>query len=359
MKNRILIVEDDAIAREGMKLSLEMEGYDITATSSGKLALELMMQEKYDLVLSDIVMDEISGIDLLLEIKRKWPETIVILITGYGSLDSVIHAMRLGAFDYLLKPCSDDELKIRIKRGLERKKIGLIIKEKNRQDAIFDLVVGLADTLNNLLAGISGNHEMLRTYFSEDKEPDVIESFRNASLCINKAARIVDNLCMTVSLFNRNEMRPFDLEEAFLSIKMQFDLNRISFKYPEKLPWANGSERMSNVFINIVQNAFEASKNDEKILITANVDPTGEFIEIAFIDSGVGIAPDDLTKVFLPFFTTKDTGQAGLGLWMAYQTVTYFKGSISISSVLNKGTTVTIKLPIYRENNSIQSKANQ
>ncbi|MCI0513849.1 response regulator [candidate division KSB1 bacterium] len=349
MKNRLLIVEDDAIARDGLKLTLEIEGYDILTAMNGKQAIELLEKSRFDLVLSDIVMSEMTGIDLLLQIKKRWPETIVILITGFGSLDSVIQALRLGAYDYLLKPCSDDELKIRIRRGLERRRMGQLIKEKNRQDAVFELVVGLADTLNNLLAGISGNHEMLSTYFVQDKDPDVVESFRNASQCINKAARIVDNLCMTVSLFKRNEIRPFDLNEAFLSVKMQFDADNLDLHIPDKLPWINGGERLAITFINLAQNALDAMPPNQKVKISARIDPTGEFVEVIFEDTGVGIEPDALTKVFIPFFTTKPTGHAGLGLWMAYQTVTFFGGSINISSLVNQGTIVTVRLPIYRE----------
>lgn len=348
MKAKILIVEDDSIALEGMELSLKAEGYDVLAVQNGMQALEILSTQRFDLILSDIVMDEISGIDLLLEVKKKWSETIVILITGYGSLDTVIQALRLGAYDYILKPCGDEELKIRIKRGLERKHMGQIVKEKMRQDAVFEIIAGLAEKLNNLLAGISGNHEMIQTYFSTDKHPDVIQSFRNASSCINKSARIVDNLSMTVSLFKNDEFRPFDLHEAFINVKMQFDLARLNFHVPPKLPWVYGSEILANAFTHIVQNAFDAITGEEKVEISANIDVSGEFVEIIFKDNGCGIEPDKLKKVFLPFFSTKDDDRSGLGLWMAYQIITYFKGLINITSLKDQGTTVIVRLPIYR-----------
>jgi len=348
MKEKILIVEDNSIAREGMRLLLEVEGYDISTAHNGEKALELLSINSYDLILSDIVMPEISGIDLLLTVKKEWPEIIVILITAFGAMDTAIQALRLGAYDYILKPCGDEELKIRIKRGLERKQLGQIVKEKNRQDAVFEVVAGLADTLNNLLAGISGNHEMLRTYFSNDKDTTVIESFQNASICINKSARIVENLCTTVSLFKKDEFRPYDLQDAFLGIKMQFDVERFEFHVPNKLPWVFGGERLINAFTNIIQNALEATREEDKIKIIARIDSTGEFVEIVFVDHGYGIEPGALTKVFLPFFTVKNGDRAGLGLWVAYQTVTYFKGIINIASEENIGTTVTVYLPIYR-----------
>lgn len=348
MKDQILIVEDDSIAREGMRLSLEVEGYQVLTAESGREALDLLAEKKIDLILSDIVMDELTGIDLLLKVKKKWPEIIVILITGYGSLDTVIQALRWGAYDYLLKPCSDEELKIRIKRGLERKHMGKIVKEKNRQDAVFEVVAGLADTLNNLLAGISGNHEIIRTFFTDNKEPELQQSFQNATSCINKSARIVDNLCTTVSLFGQNEMRPYDLHEAFLGVKMQTDLDRLDFQVPNKLPFVFGGDQLINAFSNIVQNAIDASADNLKVKITASVDISAEFVEIVFEDNGCGIKPHNLPKVFLPFYTTKDGERVGLGLWMAYQIVTYFKGTIDLTSAPGQGTTVIVRLPIFR-----------
>lgn len=349
MKEHILIVEDDMIALEGMKLSLEMEGYLVTAVDSGRQALTILSRQQFDLILSDIVMEEVSGIDLLLEVKNKWPETIVILITGFGALDTVVQALRLGAYDYLLKPCSDEELKIRIKRGLERKRMGQIVKEKNRQDAVFNVVEGLAEKLNNLLAGISGNHEMLQTYFLNDKDPDVLQSFLNASLCINKSARIVDNLCATVGLFKRNGTNAYDLHEVFLGVKMQFDTERLQFRVPEKLPYVIGSDRLTTAFANIIQNSLDASRNGDKVQIGSRIDPGGEFVEVTFVDQGCGISPENLNNVFLPFFSGKSDDHAGLGLWVAYQTITYFNGSIDIASSKDGGTVVTVRLPIFRQ----------
>lgn len=348
MKDQILIVEDDSISREGMRLSLEVEGYQVFTTESGQEALEVLNDKKIDLILSDIVMDELSGIDLLLKVKKKWPEIIVILITGYGSLDTVIQALRLGAYDYLLKPCSDEELKIRIKRGLERKHMGKIVKEKSRQDAVFEVVAGLADTLNNLLAGISGNHEIIGTFYIDNRDPELLESFRNASNCINKSARIVDNLCTTVSLFGQTEIGSYDLHEAFLGVKMQFDLDRFDFRLPNKLPWVLGGEQLVNAFSNIVQNSIDAISEDQSVKISASVDVSAEFVEIIFEDKGCGINPKVLPKVFLPFFSVKDGERVGLGLWMAYQIITYYRGTIDITSSEGNGTTVIVRLPIFR-----------
>jgi signal transduction histidine kinase len=348
MKDQILIVEDDSIVREGMRLSLEVEGYLVHTAESGREALDTLAEKNIDLILSDIVMDELSGIDLLLKVKKKWPEIIVILITGYGSLDTVIQALRWGAYDYLLKPCSDEELKIRIKRGLERKHMGKIVKEKSRQDAVFEVVAGLADTLNNLLAGISGNHEIIRTFFSDNKDLELLQSFRNAANCINKSARIVDNLCTTVSLFGQTEMRSYDLHEAFLGVKMQFDLDRLDFQVPNKLPFIFGGDRLVNAFSNIIQNALDAVADDAKVKISASVDVSAEFVEIVVEDNGCGISQKNLPKVFLPFFSSKEGERVGLGLWMAYQIIAYFKGTIDLTSLPGLGTTVIIRLPIYR-----------
>ena len=355
MKEKILIVEDDTIALEGLKLSLENEGYHILALNSGKRALEMLTNEAFDLVLSDIVMADVSGLDLLLHIKKKYPETIVILITGYGSLDIVIEALRQGAYDYLLKPCSDEELKIRIKRGLEKRRMGQIIKEKNRQEALIEFVGGFANTLNNLVAGISSNYEMLSTYIDNDECPEIQEIFQNVALYINQSARILDKLSSATNLFSNSEIAPFELENAFLNIKTLFAQDVIDLNVPSKLPWVYGNNQLSTAFINIIQNSIEASQKGQKVKISVSIDRTGEFVELVFEDNGCGIASDDLSKVFIPFYTTKNSTNAGLGLWVAYQTITYYKGTINITSEKGIGTTVSIRLPIYRKQESIQT----
>ncbi|MBN1350357.1 response regulator [candidate division KSB1 bacterium] len=348
MKEKILIVEDDFIALEGLKLDLESEGYVTFLANCGKQALDILKKVDIDLILSDIIMNDISGIDLLQRVKNKYPDIVVILITGYGALDTVIEALRQGAHDYLLKPCSGEELKICVKRGLEKRQLSQIIKEKSRQDTMLDLIAGFAKTLNDLVASISGSYEILRTYLNNNSNSYVKKSVEHTGTFIKKSARIVDDLCVTANLFSEAPISAFNLHEAFRDIKIRFGYDFIVFNIPERLPLVNGGSRLAAAFQNIIQNGIDASPGNPYIKITCYIEAKADAVALVFEDQGCGISEDNLTKVFLPFFTTKSKTNAGLGLWIAYQTIAHYKGNITIYSEKFVGTMVKVRLPIYR-----------
>ena len=118
-EHRILLVDDDEIILKSICLDLESKGYSVTALSSGIAALEILTKQSFDLVITDLVMDAVDGIQILKTAKSNWPHIGVIILTGYGDLNSAIKAVRFKADDYLLKPCDPEALEFRITRFLE------------------------------------------------------------------------------------------------------------------------------------------------------------------------------------------------------------------------------------------------
>ncbi|MBW2436122.1 MAG: response regulator [Deltaproteobacteria bacterium] len=117
---KILLVDDDLLILQSISSSLEQEGYHVFTATNGETAIELIKRNHFDLILTDLVMDPIGGMGVLKEAKEKNPESIVIILTGYGDLISAIDALRLDADDYLLKPCEPEELSFRISSCLEK-----------------------------------------------------------------------------------------------------------------------------------------------------------------------------------------------------------------------------------------------
>ncbi len=116
----ILVVDDEQSMREFLAIMLEKEGHTVQTASSGKAALKLMETEIFSLVITDIKMPGMSGIELLETIQRISPDTQVLMITAYGSTDNAVEAMKKGAFDYILKPFKIDEIKLIIRNALEQ-----------------------------------------------------------------------------------------------------------------------------------------------------------------------------------------------------------------------------------------------
>ena len=116
---RVLVVDDEERVRKLLTRLLQEEGHRVRAASSGREALEALEGEAYDLVLTDLTMPGMSGMDLLSEIREKWPEMSVILITAFGTVESAVEAMHKGAFHYITKPFKLDEVRIFTQRALQ------------------------------------------------------------------------------------------------------------------------------------------------------------------------------------------------------------------------------------------------
>lgn len=120
MKHRILLVEDDDKARRMLAYLLQHTGYHVTQAANGEQALDVLERESFDVVLTDIVMGDVDGIEVLHTARLQPYRPSVILLTGHGTLDTCISALRAGASDYLLKPCTDEDLLACIDRALQR-----------------------------------------------------------------------------------------------------------------------------------------------------------------------------------------------------------------------------------------------
>ena len=122
MAERILVVDDEEIIRESLSFVLKKEGYFVDEAENGKIAYDMVLQDSYDLIISDIEMPGMKGTQLLDEVKKINIQTLIVIITAYGSLETAISALRNGASDYILKPLEFDELLIKIRRLFRNEK---------------------------------------------------------------------------------------------------------------------------------------------------------------------------------------------------------------------------------------------
>ncbi|HEU0264650.1 MAG TPA: response regulator, partial [Geobacterales bacterium] len=120
MDERILLVDDDRFFREMYADLLRRERYDVDVADSAGEALNLLEKQRYALVISDMIMPDMNGLDLLLRIKRHTPSTDVIIVTGHANVESAIHALKNGARDYLVKPCNHDEFRHTVALALQQ-----------------------------------------------------------------------------------------------------------------------------------------------------------------------------------------------------------------------------------------------
>jgi len=109
-KGKVLVIDDEEIVRISCRRALTPEGYEVSQAKNGIEGLQMLEKERYDLVLTDLKMPDMDGIEVLRIIRKKWPEVQVIIITGYQTVDTAVKSIKLGAFDYIEKPFTPDAL---------------------------------------------------------------------------------------------------------------------------------------------------------------------------------------------------------------------------------------------------------
>ncbi len=182
----LLIVDDEFLVCESLKEMLALEGYTVDTAPDGNTALAKLKDNRYQLILSDIQMPGLNGFELLKEMKGRSPNTPVVFITGHGHIDGAVEAIKLGAYDYIIKPIDDLRLKLTIKRALEQKKLQasynslkrrlkpwaledkMVVGDRN-MDQLLELVHTIADTMATvLITGESGTGKSMLAKYIHD-----------------------------------------------------------------------------------------------------------------------------------------------------------------------------------------------
>jgi len=173
-RGRILVVDDDPLIIRSLSELLRLEKYEVETATSGLEALQNLKENPVDVVVSDINMPEIDGFKLLREVRSRYPDVLLILITGFGTIENAVEAMREGAYDYVTKPIVDDEIKVILRRAMEQKRLrqenedlrdrldmkfrfDSIIGHDHQMQKIFETIKTIADTKATvLITGESG-----------------------------------------------------------------------------------------------------------------------------------------------------------------------------------------------------------
>jgi len=353
--SKLLLIDDEEPIRKILGLYLRSKGYEVSTAADGEEGLEVFRRERPSIVLTDIKMPGIDGIEVLKRIKKISSETQVIVITGHGDMNLAIKSLQLEASDFITKPVANEALIVALRRAeerLETKKMLNVtheyLKRAEKLIAVGDISAKIAHEIRTPLTLIGGFAERLRKKAHlrapEEKYAGVIvdeverlENFINDILLYSgevsldkKELNINKLLADVVLLFEK------DLIEQGISVDTFFD---------ESVPVIKGDRKsLEEVIINLIVNACHAMKEGDKLSLQTTYlkdEPNGK-IRLTINDTGEGIPDTILNRVFDPFFTTKTVG-SGLGLTVAKEILRRHNGAISIDSEVGKGTTITIE----------------
>ncbi len=362
----ILVVDDNDGNRDMLSRLLSRYGFTAQAADSGPAALERMRDQRFDLILLDLVMPDMSGLDVIATIKTDpgLRHTPVILISALDDMDTVARCIELGAEDYLFKPVNPVLLRARVRSTLQRIRTEEAMRRKQELESIGALAAGVAHDFNNLLTGVLGNACMLRdAMLPGDANRYFADEIVNAG---ERAADLVRQL-LAYSGKGIYEFKPIDLAhlitESALTFQAALPVNiDLTFELTPVPPVRCDADQVRQVVLNLIQNAVEAVGEERGAVVIASgteeiagdkgdcipvvgSPEPGRYVFLEVRDTGHGMDPCDTVRIFDPFYTTKFFGR-GLGLAAVAGIVRMHKGGMRVCTAPRQGSSFRVLLPL-------------
>jgi signal transduction histidine kinase len=367
--SKILVVDDEQSVATTIKAILQLDGNEVTAVTTGKEALAQLRENEFDVVLTDLRLDDLDGIEVLRETQKLWPDTVSIMLTGYASLESAVTALRSGAYDYLIKPSDVDELRATIGRALERRRLRQRLVELEQLDKLKTQFLSMAShELRTPLTAVSGFMQIARRRMSRmagandiptawrDEAQKSDETLEMANRQAKKLARLIDELLDVSRLQQgRVEMRlaEIDLADVVREVAERMRLlskgHEIEAKIEGVAPIVADRDRIEQVFENLVGNAIKYSPESGRIDVSLHVNGSNAVVSVR--DQGIGVAPGEVEKIFGLFYRSPDpradhVGGLGLGLYISREIVSRHHGKLWAERNADAGTTFHVTLPL-------------
>ena len=367
---RVLLVDDEADFLDSLHQRLELRGMEASKASSGPEALARIEAEEVDVVVLDVRMPGMDGIETLRRIKERFPRIEVVMLTGHADLESSLDGMRFGFFDYLTKPVQIDTLVAKIHDAYERcagngiedaetftGKLKQHMVIADRLASLGELAGSIAHEINNPLAIIAesagwfrsrlGRHEGVPAHIQADAEL----ALGKIEKAVDRARRISQNFLRFARSPDANvrDVSLVDLAAEVVELTSQTAYHRevsVAIVSESDVPLRLSTDpyQLRQVLLNLVTNAIQAvPKGGDVALVLSGND---QVVSIAVEDNGPGIPKENIERVFEPFFTTKPEGQGtGLGLAVSRGIIERLGGRIEIDSKQGEGCTFRVVVP--------------
>ncbi len=376
-KWKLVFIDDEKDIRDIMAIILRDMGYSVVVAENGEAGLNACDKLIPHIVITDVRMPKMNGIEVLKELKKKNSDIEVIVATGFGDMEISIKALQLDASDFIVKPIDNDALSLALKRAKERYTTRKKLKDYTRlleqriedqaqilhQDKMMSLgrlSASVVHEINNPLSGILNYIRLMskiikKKTFLEKQDEKFILYLNLVETELTRCSKIVSNLLV----FARKSKPAIEeisvkelIDRSVLLSKHKLELNKIDTKYhiEQDIPYVKGDfNQLQQVIVNLVLNAIDAMPDGGKLIINAESDNDKKNAVISIKDNGFGIAEEYLPDIFEPFFTTKKEGYGvGLGLATVYGIIKRHNGYINVKSKKGEGTTFVLYIPVER-----------
>ncbi len=377
VKKNILIVDDESVVRDVCRRSLDSQGYHIELAENGIAALDRLNKQPFDIVLTDLKMPLMDGVELLEAIKRDYPFSEVIVMTAYATVKSAIEAMKIGAYDFILKPIKPDQIRVVVAKCFEKIQLGFenealreannkLIDLQNMKDKFLAITSHELRTPVSHLKGFLGILDQEVFYRISDEERgqcmevilDAVTELENIVVGMHELVHLEkDKYTLAAQQFNINELLG----------KVVDEYNLIAKKRKQKLELKETGQpievcadpgQITNVVRELVQNAIKFTPDLGRVQVCAETE--GDFCVIHVKDNGIGIDKSEQGKIFEKFYevqnleyhsSSKDNfmgGGLGLGLSSIRAIANAYGGAVKVKSEKSKGSEFMVYLPLEK-----------
>lgn len=374
MDKTVLFVDDEKDICDVLSISLSDLGYKVYTAENGQEALQIIQEINPPIVLTDIRMPVMDGIELLRRIKLQNPETEVIMVTGHGDMDLAIESLKHEATDFIVKPIKDEALEIALKRALERislrrqlreytENLEELVQEKSaklvqaeRLAAVGETIAGLSHAIKNIAGGLEGGTFVLEKGIELDNKDYISQGWEAVRFSFEKIKDLSVDLLNYAKFTDLNfifsdpneparevaELMKPRAEKLGINLKMDLssDLKTIRLD----------PDAIHHCLLNLVTNSIDAVLGEEssdtpKEVLLETTKPEGWGVEYKVTDNGCGMADEAREKLFTSFFSTKGATGTGIGLMITKKVVDAHEGVIQSETEEGVGSVFTIRLP--------------
>ncbi len=374
----ILLIEDEPEVRESYEDMFEFIGLPVDTAENGLDGLAKLEKKHYDIVITDLNMPIMDGMETLRRIKKKDDSIEVIVITGFATIENAISAMKQGAFDYITKPVSFDHVKIVMNKCIQKinaRRENLELKSTNTQlkelNELKDKFITITNhELRTPLAVLRGYFDLLEMEIDGNENSEVKEYIEVINHTITEMMEMVENMHDFSNFKNYISIREKKLldintlvSDVTREVKILFDERSIRLETecsPHPVTVEIDEKMIRKAIRELIQNALKYTESGGLIQVKVKNIPERNQVFISVKDTGIGIPAEKLNLIFEPFYEVQDVlhhstsktdfmgGGIGVGLSLVKETVEAHGGEIVVESTVGAGSTFTIILPTKR-----------
>jgi signal transduction histidine kinase len=365
----LLVVDDEM----GMRLSVERAlrhysthladiqhdvNFRVSQAETGEAALELIEADQPDIILLDYKLPGISGLDVLTVLKERKKDILVVMITAYASLETAVQATKSGAFDFLAKPFTPEELRATVhkttKHCMVQRQAAKLAEE--RRQIRFEFLSVLAHELKSPLAAVEGNLFILRDHLVGDTIGDYDHLVNRSLIRLEGMKKLIFDLLDLTRIESGQKKRVLTDVDVCAVARQAIETHNvlanakkvtITFEGPDSIVMQADAGELEIIFNNLISNAIKYNRDEGTVRVLVCEGEAA--ITIAVRDSGIGMTPEEVTRLFGEFIRIKNQKTmnilgSGLGLSILKRLSHLYGGRVTVESVPDQGSTFTVSL---------------